>query len=1019
MKYLITTLVIICCLSASSQVKQLYNQYGGTWKRLEVKVGFRLPMNDSSTRDFNSAAFDSAQVYYDPTDSTIKYYTGFQWLALSPGISTNIYNSSGILTGNRTLTGLNNTYSLNFDSLSSFRAGRNGVSRFSFNSTTSSMISQNTNAAFTANPSNAIINYIGNAIRVFADSSTSTKLIAYETNINGSLTTNALTSKSYVDSLVAAGGAAPSIDDVLAVGDTAFGKKFIMLDATDSLWLNFRPNTNFMSLGNLQRIGGTQIGIDDDARQLTFQAQYGAQLNLGLGGGTTLLGQTNDFTNDFLYIPDTGNPNDTLATLADVRAGGGGGGVTSVSSGFGTNFSTITTTGSVVVDTTSGGVTSWVRTKFILDSLQAAGWGKNISNNNLTSTASHTYNLGGYTQTISNGTWLQDSTKFNALPIFGTPDSLIAYGNSITLGQNTSASDSAYIIRYGALLGLIVDNKAVSGRGIWRATSEASAAENPGHTKMASVMAGFNDARRGGLARKTLNKIINGHKAIFINHFLKFWVAAGNGANVTRTGTWTTTFASSTIGGKSVELGAYTNTINDSITFTATGTNIVFSPIYGDGTTNVYSNSVEVYLDNVLQGTYSFNQGTDAISDGADANTYQPGGFIFSGLVYGSHKVKLINKDNHSMVIDYFGQLSEPNNSYPLLIFHSPKMDATGYATSPANASDAIIDTVNAKIDSLVATFPSLYPVYVAHTNSYYTNTTASGDLDVADHIHPTNQGHRKIYNAAVAAFGSLSTLTGTPGTVFWSGGRPWIFDSTATKRQIALIGDNNGVTTIGAFGSSPNSSGGTISGAALTLQPASATQPGGVSTAYQTFAGDKAISGGFQIQGALSAPTGAGWEGEYTGGVAYWRAYNRAGSYLTANIDANILNFRVGTTTKLSVAASSGMTATARISQGQGADVSSANNLALGTDGNTFEITGTTQVNLLSNLNWQNGAVVHLIFTSNPTVKNGQTTSTTNITILLAGAADFVASADDVLTLMLCEIGGTQAWREVSRSVN
>ena len=106
------------------------------------------------------------------------------------------------------------------------------------------------------------------------------------------------------------------------------------------------------------------------------------------------------------------------------------------------------------------------------------------------------------------------------------------------------------------------------------------------------------------------------------------------------------------------------------------------------------------------------------------------------------------------------------------------------------------------------------------------------------------------------------------------------------------------------------------------------------------------------------------------------------------------------------------------RMLQAQGADVASANNLVLGSDGNTFEITGTTQINLISNLTWQNGAQITLLFTSNPTVKHAQATATTNITILLAGAADFVASAGDVLSLVLCEIGGTQAWRELGRSV-
>lgn len=49
--------------------------------------------------------------------------------------------------------------------------------------------------------------------------------------------------------------------------------------------------------------------------------------------------------------------------------GGGGGSVTSVSAGFGTSFTTITGTGSVIVDTTSGGVLSWRRGAKLMDSL--------------------------------------------------------------------------------------------------------------------------------------------------------------------------------------------------------------------------------------------------------------------------------------------------------------------------------------------------------------------------------------------------------------------------------------------------------------------------------------------------------------------------------------------------------------------------------------------------------------------------------------------------------------------------
>jgi hypothetical protein len=103
-----------------------------------------------------------------------------------------------------------------------------------------------------------------------------------------------------------------------------------------------------------------------------------------------------------------------------------------------------------------------------------------------------------------------------------------------------------------------------------------------------------------------------------------------------------------------------------------------------------------------------------------------------------------------------------------------------------------------------------------------------------------------------------------------------------------------------------------------------------------------------------------------------------------------------------------------------QGADVASAAGaIALGGDGNSFEITGTAAITLISNLSWQNGSEVTLIFTSTATLTDGTANSGTDIGMELAGNANFVATANDVLTLVLSEVGGTQRWREKSRSVN
>lgn len=98
-----------------------------------------------------------------------------------------------------------------------------------------------------------------------------------------------------------------------------------------------------------------------------------------------------------------------------------------------------------------------------------------------------------------------------------------------------------------------------------------------------------------------------------------------------------------------------------------------------------------------------------------------------------------------------------------------------------------------------------------------------------------------------------------------------------------------------------------------------------------------------------------------------------------------------------------------------QGADIASANDLTLGADGNVFEITGTTQINAITTSGWQNGARVTLLFTSIPLVKHNTAGGAGTAVILMGNAGlDRGMTAGDSLTLVLSEIGGTQAWREI-----
>lgn len=102
-------------------------------------------------------------------------------------------------------------------------------------------------------------------------------------------------------------------------------------------------------------------------------------------------------------------------------------------------------------------------------------------------------------------------------------------------------------------------------------------------------------------------------------------------------------------------------------------------------------------------------------------------------------------------------------------------------------------------------------------------------------------------------------------------------------------------------------------------------------------------------------------------------------------------------------------------IQTSQGIDVASADEITLGVHGNYFDITDTTTINHITKTDWQAGAVVVLQFDASVTVThNAGSPAGTEASILLAGAGDFSATADDILQLVY---DGT-TWREVSRTV-
>jgi hypothetical protein len=103
------------------------------------------------------------------------------------------------------------------------------------------------------------------------------------------------------------------------------------------------------------------------------------------------------------------------------------------------------------------------------------------------------------------------------------------------------------------------------------------------------------------------------------------------------------------------------------------------------------------------------------------------------------------------------------------------------------------------------------------------------------------------------------------------------------------------------------------------------------------------------------------------------------------------------------------------RLQSNKGADIASATTLALGTDGNYFDVTGTTTIDYIDNKGWRSGSIVALQFDGSVTVTHNKGSATgSQANLLLSGAADLSATANDTLTLVY---DGTN-FRELARTV-
>lgn len=178
----------------------------------------------------------------------------------------------------------------------------------------------------------------------------------------------------------------------------------------------------------------------------------------------------------------------------------------------------------------------------------------------------------------------------------------------------------------------------------------------------------------------------------------------------------------------------------------------------------------------------------------------------------------------------------------------SAKLSVTGTIISSSTISGTqLTSTITTGTAPLVVSSTTLVPnLYVARSVLSDTVTT-NADLtgDVTSIGNATTIAANAVTNAKAAQMPTL-TIKGNN-----TGGTADPLDLTVSQVQ-AMIGSTADVT-LTAVGASPNANGASLSGQALTLQPANGSNPGVLTAIAQTIGGDKTLTGALISSNTLS----------------------------------------------------------------------------------------------------------------------------------------------------------------------
>lgn len=172
------------------------------------------------------------------------------------------------------------------------------------------------------------------------------------------------------------------------------------------------------------------------------------------------------------------------------------------------------------------------------------------------------------------------------------------------------------------------------------------------------------------------------------------------------------------------------------------------------------------------------------------------------------------------------------DSSYAALVAVIADLAAHIADTTDAHAASAITFTPASGIAAVTvqAAIVEALTDSIAYTDLHINDTTAAHAASAIAVTPGGNLSADDVQEALVEHQGDIDTLTAA----------------------------SHAILTLAAFGSTPNANGLTLTGQALNMQPASDTQPGGLSTAAQAIGGEKRFAAGVKVGSntALSTST-------------------------------------------------------------------------------------------------------------------------------------------------------------------